>query len=233
MSLSGITFGPGISLGAGIVIGGSGGGGGGSFVLDLQGTVAPSGTTLFDQSGNNNDFNWYGNNPYTGSAYAFGSSDEAASNSGALLSGLGNTLTIQSWVKAPNGWGGSTAIIAKNPVFALRVDASGNRLNLVKYNIADQIVSLNSTLATNTWYNICAIQNSNGVTYLINGVSAGTYSGGSQAFNSSQDGVYIGYDAYTGQYSNLTYGRVEVWTSARTVGEVLADWDSQKSAYGY
>lgn len=229
-----LTLGKGLTIGNGITFGaGTGGGGGGSLILSLRGTVPTSGTTILDQSGNQNDFNWYGTNPWTvvNNYYDFASGTYATSNGNTLFNALTNEITIFAWVQFAYGFPNDLAIIARNPSFALRVDGGGHRLNLVKYNIADQ--NINYTFNTSDWYHICAIQSASNVTYVINGNTEGTVSGGGQNFNTSGASVFVGADDYIETNAPMYTARLDVWNVAKSVSDAQAAWNSQKSAYGY
>jgi len=221
-----------ISKGGAGTGGGNGGGNSLQPLLRLLGSVAPSGNTLLDQSGNGHDFTYEGSNPYNNNTYQFSGSNRAScSNFSSTF--LTNTVAIFSWVKVssfnPNN---SDSIISRGTSFGFRIDNSGSKINLVKYNVADQRVSI-SPLSTNTWYHLCAVQSATEVQYLVNGTVVGSFTN-SRSFNQSSAPVYIGYDNYTSikRYSNLMLGRVDMYNTA-TVSDAQAAWNSQKSAYGY
>lgn len=217
--------------GGSTISGTSGGGGGGNHILSLLGSVAPSGNTLLDQSGNGNNFNWMGTNPYdyTNDWYDFIAA-RAASNSNTLFDTITNQMTIFAWVKFAHGTGGNISIIAKNDSFALRVDGA-NSINLVKYNHVDQNVSY-SFNNTTIWYHICAIQSPTQVTYVINGAVIGTYTN-SDSFYANADPIFLGYDDYDGEEAHIQLGRLDVWNTAQSVSDAQSAWNSQKSSYGY
>jgi len=227
-----LTLGKGLTIGKGITFGaGTGGGGGGSLILSLLGSVGPVGTTIVDQSGNYDNFNWNGSNPWdsVNNLYDF-TNATATANSTTLFDAITNQITIFAWVKFPNGFSGNLAIIARNPSFALRID-NGNSINLVKYNHADQNVSYTFN-DTNKWYHICAIQSPTQVTYVINGSVIGTYTN-SDSFYTTADPIFIGYDDYTGEYAPIQISTLDVWNTAQSVADAQSAWNSQKSSYGY
>ena len=147
-------------------------------------------------------------------------------------------MTLSSWIKITT-FVSRMSIFGKGSLspgfggFDFRIDCceinNPMQLNLVKYGIVDQRVPI-STLSTNTWYNISAVQSSTKVDYYINGLSVGSFSN-STAYQTNTGSLRIGRDRnviYTpASISNILYYNREL-----SAAEILQNYNAQKSRYG-
>jgi len=204
-------------------------------LLNLDGTVATSGTTILDQSTYHNNFTWSGNNPYNSTYYAFTGGTIAQSNSTTYFTSMTNSLAMTMWVNFTSISGG-IGIISKTPGanrgWALRY--LGGQFNLVKYNVADQYSNGSYPLSPNTWYHIAVIQGGTSLTYMVNGqIISATNSADNSAFNNNSDTVQIGYDPYAGYGANMKVGMFRIYDAPLADSSVLTEFNNTKAAYGY
>lgn len=82
--------------------------------------------------------------------------------------------TVAVWVNFNSLPGGGDHPLIYAYSWALRVDTA-NTLNLVKYNVADQIINLSQPFQTGQWYHIVASVDTNETRYYVNGVKVGAY----------------------------------------------------------
>ena len=195
---------------------------------------------LPDSSGFNHPYAWTGTNPYNvgTTGYTFNGTGNWAYASDASNYNLGfNQMSFEMWVKIPSIPGSMSLIAAggnNSGGWALRLDSSGNALNLVKYNVADQSVSLPSQLQSDTWYHIAALQGGTSLTYMVNGVIVGAInSGDSNNFSFPNGTVNIAKDYYTGTNYAMTLGYLKVYDYCLTSSDVVTEYNNTKSGYGF
>ena len=204
-------------------------------LLNLDGSVATSGTTILDQTSYHNDFTWSGNDPFIGGAYAFTGGTIAQSNSTTYFTSMANSLAMTMWVNFTSISGG-IAIVSKTPGanrgWAFRY--LGGQFNLVKYNIADQYSNGSYPLSPNTWYHIAVMQGGTSLTYMVNGqIISATNSADNSAFNNNSDTVRIGYDPYSGYGANMKVGMFRIYDAPLADTSVTTEFNNTKAAYGY
>ena len=208
-------------------------------ILSLLSFDGVSGNQILDNTSYHNDFTWSGSNPFDGSYYVFaGSGNYAEANSQTYFDAIVNSMTIEMWVTFPS-IPSTTSLISKTADqgggWALRLDGSGNQLNLVKYNVADQIANLPSTLNANQWHHIAVMQGGTSLTYMVDGVIVGAVNNGAN-YNFDQSSgrpVFLTKDNYTGRNDAMTISTVDVYDYCRTTADVLADFENTKHSYGY
>ena len=103
---------------------------------------------------------------------------------------------------------GSTSLVTRTEGsngWALRVDDNGSSINLVKYGVADQSITLNIPLTTNTWHFISVSQFYGSLIFFVDGTEY-TLTGSSTPFATSDGPVRLQYDPYTTGNQN-----VEMW----------------------
>ena len=195
---------------------------------------------LPDSSGFNHPYVWTGTNPYNAgtTGYTFNGTGNYAYAQDASNYNLGfNQMSFQMWVKIPSIPGSMSLIAAggnNSGGWALRLDSSGNALNLVKYNVADQSVSLPSTLQADTWYHIAALQGGTSLTFMINGVIVGAVNNATNNNFSFPNGtVNIAKDYYTGTNYAMTLGYLKVYDYCLNASDVTTEFNNTKSGYGY
>ena len=195
---------------------------------------------LPDSSTFNHPYVWTGTNPYNAgtTGYTFNGTGNYAYAQDASNYNLGfNQMSFQMWVKIPSIPGSMSLIAAganNSGGWALRLDSSGNALNLVKYNVADQSVSLPSTLQADTWYHIAALQGGTSLTFMINGVIVGAINTATTNNFSFPNGtVNIAKDYYTGTNYAMTLGYLKVYDYCLTSSDVVTEYNNTKSGYGF
>ena len=148
-------------------------------------------------------------------------------------------MTLSSWIKI-------TAFVSRMSIFGkgstspgfggfdFRIDCCeinnpSMQLNLVKYGIVDQRVPI-STLSTNTWYNISAVQSSTKVDYYINGLIVGSFSN-STAYQTNTGSLRIGRDR-TVIYTPASISNILYYNRELSAAEILQNFNAQKARFG-
>ena len=194
---------------------------------------------LPDQSGFNNDYSYSGGNPYTaGEGYVLGGGKYVYSSSNTQYNAIVNSMTIEMWVKIPSIPSTMSLVAAGansgSGGWALRVDGSGNQLNLVKYNIADQTINLPSTLQANTWHHIVVAQGGSSLTYFVDGEIVGALNdAATNGFSYTSGNVNVSKDFYTSTNAGLTMGMLKIYDYCRLTADVVSEFNSHKSDYGF
>jgi len=194
---------------------------------------------LPDQSGFNNDYSYSGTNPYTaGEGYVLGGGKYVYSSSNTQYNAIVNSMTIEMWVKIPSIPGTMSLVAAGansgSGGWALRVDGSGNQLNLVKYNIADQTINLPSTLQANTWHHIVVTQGGSSLTYFVDGEIVGAVNDAvTNGFSYSSGNVNVSKDFYTSTNAGLTMGMLKIYDYCRLTVDIVNEFNSHKGDYGF
>jgi hypothetical protein len=149
------------------------------------------------------------------------------------------TLTIMGWFAFGSfNPGGSTSLVTRNDGgtgWALRVDDNGSSINLVKYGIADQVITLNTPLTPNTWHYISVSQDNSSVIFNIDGTSYST-TGSVVPFNDGNGSpVRLQYDPYTSGNQNIEMWMrdVKILPLAYDAAWLLSYYNSMKTGYGY
>ena len=109
-------------------------------------------------------------------------------------------------------------LINKNSYF-LRVDNSGESVNLTKENVVDQRVSF--SFSTGTWYHYAAVQSPTEVEYFIDGSSIGSYENSDDYATISARSFVIG-----GNWDGLI-DEVRVWNDVRTATEISDNYQKE------
>jgi hypothetical protein len=245
-----ITFGSGITIGSGITAGAAGGGGGGSYTTPTGSPTSlgdpaavfemglwTSGTTMPDISGDNNNFTLSNASAGNSQYYNFNGSTYATANNNGIPTAGATAMTLMGWFALSNLSGAHTLISRNNggAGWALRVDSNGSSINLVKYNRADQDISLNTPLTANDWHFISVSQDGSNVVYVVNGTTY-TLSGNGTAFEGSGIPVRLSYDAYTtgGPQAAQAMREVRIIDGVAYPDSTLTGiWSATKAAYGY
>jgi hypothetical protein len=142
-------------------------------------------------------------------------------------------MTLSVWIRITSFvanmaiFGKGTQVIGSGG-YDFRID-SNNQLNLVKYNIVDQTITLSNALITNTWYNIVAVQSSTKVDYYVNGNNVGTFSNAS-AYQTNTAEFRIARDRTT-TYTPSNISNIMFYNRTLTVVEILQNYNATKSRY--
>jgi hypothetical protein len=196
---------------------------------------------VVDISGNNHSMG-FNDQTYSGNInYAHFLNNSAQANDWTWPTAPGSTLSIMGWFAfASFNSSGTTSLITRTNGgpngWALRVDSAGAEINLVKYGIDDQRITLNTPLTANTWHYISMAQNGSSLVYNIDGTEYEA-AGNPAAFN--DDGgapVRLQYDPYTGGNQNI-----EMWmrdikiisSESLDSAALMSIWNAQKADYGY
>lgn len=144
------------------------------------------------------------------------------------------TMTLSAWVKVTN-FVANMSIFGKGDRLSgsggydFRID-SNSQLNLVKYFISDQRVNLSTTLNTNTWYNIVAVQSISQVDYYINGSNVGFYLN-STPYQKNTSEFAIARDRWN-IYTPATISSINFYNRVLTATEVQQNFNAQRSRFG-
>jgi len=249
MTAYNIRFGQGITIGNGVTAG-SGGGGGGGYTTPTGSPSSlgaaeavfemglwTSGTTMPDISGNGNTFTLSNASAGNSQYYSFDGSTYATADNSSIPTAGSNIMTLMGWFALTNLSGAHTLISRNNggAGWALRVDSVGTQVNLVKYNIADQSISLNTALTANDWHFISVSQTGSTLVYVVDG-NTYTASGSSAAFGGSGIPVRLSYDQYTagGPVAAQAMREVRIIDGVAYNSTTLTNyWNAQKASYGY
>ena len=195
---------------------------------------------LVDLSTFNNEYSYTGGNPYTNgvTGYTFtGSGSYASATSTTQFNQVVNSFTIEMWVKIPTIQGSMSLIAAggnSSGGWALRVDGSGNQLNFVKYNIADQTVNLPYSLQSNTWYHIVVAQGGTSLIYMINGEIVGAVSDAvSNNIQFPNGTVNIAKDFYTTTNYAMSLGLLKIYDYCRLSSDIVTEFNNTKTGFGF
>jgi hypothetical protein len=195
---------------------------------------------LPDQSGYYNEFAYAGANPYTNgvTGYTFtGSGSYAYAVSGTHYNAGYNEMSFQMWVKIPTIQSSMSLIAAggnNSGGWALRLDGGGNQLNLVKYNVADQTVTLPYTLQADTWYHIAALQGGTSLTFMINGVIVGAVNDATtNNFSFPSGTINIAKDYYTSTNYAMSLGYLKVYDYCLLSADITTEFNNTKVGYGF
>ena len=247
-----ITFSSGITIGSGITAGaaGGGGGGGGGYTTPTGSPTTlgdpaavfemglwTSGTTMPDISGDNNTFTLSNASAGNSQYYNFDGTTYATANNSGFPTAGATAMTLMGWFALSNLSGAHTLISRNNggAGWGFRVDSNGILVNLVKYNIVDQPIFLNSALTANDWHFISVSQTGSTVVYVVNGTTY-TRSGSSAAFEGSGIPVRLSYDQYTsgGPVAAQAMREVRIIDGVAYPDSTLTGiWNATKTAYGY
>jgi hypothetical protein len=143
-------------------------------------------------------------------------------------------MTLSVWIRITSFvanmaiFGKGTQVIGSGG-YDFRID-SNNELNLVKYNIVDQRITLSNALITNTWYNIVAVQSSTKVDYYVNGNNVGTFSN-SSAYQTNTAEFRVARNRAT-IYTPSNISNIMFYNRTLTVAEILQNYNALKSRYG-
>jgi hypothetical protein len=244
-----IRFGQGITIGNGVTAGSGGGGGGGSYTTPTGSPTSlgdpavvfemglwTSGTTVPDISGSGNTFTLSNASAGNSQYYNFNGSTYATANNSSIPTAGATAMTLMGWFAAP-AFSGSMTLISRNAGnygWGLRVDSSGNAVNLVKYDRGDQTISLNTALTANDWHFISVSQTGSTVVYVVDGTTY-TTSGNTTAFEGSGIPVRLAYDQYIGGVQAAQAMREVriIDGTAYPSSTLVGVWSATKAAYGY
>lgn len=195
---------------------------------------------LPDLSGFINEFAYAGANPYTNgvTGYTFtGSGSYAYAVSGTHYNAGYNEMSFQMWVKIPTIQGSMSLIAAggnNTTGWAIRLDGSGTALNLVKYNVADQSITLPYTLQSDIWYHIAVLQGGSSLTFMIDGVIVGAVNNATtNNFSFTSGTINIGKDEYTQTNYAMSLGYLKVYDYCLLSSDVVTEFNNTKEGYGF
>ena len=180
-------------------------------------------------------------NPYF--AYNGTSSQVSVTDTAALEPGAGS-WTMEAWVYLSNTGAGSKTILGKFDPGGLAADVSysmristANAYAQIGDGTGAYVDSISYTLTINTWTQIVYVW-TNGATKTlqtyINGASIGSVSHTLSSILNTPANLYIG--SYNGgeyaQWMNGRIGITRLYNAALTAGQVLQNYNADKSTYG-
>jgi hypothetical protein len=147
-------------------------------------------------------------------------------------------LTIIGWFAFADFNNGDISLVSRtsgSSGWALRVDAGGTQINLVKYGVMDQKITLGAPLTTNQWHYISVTQNGGSLLFNVDGELYST-SGAATPFDS--DGgtpVRLQYDPYNGgnQNTQMWMRDVKILPFQYDAAWLLYYYNLLKTGYGY
>jgi hypothetical protein len=144
------------------------------------------------------------------------------------------SMSLSAWINITS-FVGSMSICGKGTNISgqggydFRIDTN-NQLNLVKYFIIDQRITLSTSLTTNTWYNIAAVQSSTQVDYYINGSNVGFFSNSSEYQTNTSEFRIARARADT--YTPATISIISFYNRALTAAEIQQNFQATRGRYG-
>ena len=211
---------------------------GGAADFEMGGWNSGDPTSVLDLTGNNHNMS-LNNSGYSGNPHYYHFLNNSAQANDFNWPAMPSAnLAVMGWF-AFASFGGSTSVVSQNNGnlgWALRVDGTGSEINLVKYNNLDQIISLGTTLSTNSWHFIGVAQQGQAMYFVVDGT---TYmlSGSSTPFNNDSGApVRLQYDPYGGgnQGVEMWMRDVKIVSSiGLTSSDLLGVFNSTKANYGY
>jgi hypothetical protein len=198
-----------------------------------------SGTTWTDLSGNNNTgtlTNGPTFNGGNGGSIVFDGTNDFVTIPHTTLLNPTLSMTLSAWINVTTfttfmSIFGKGSTVSGAGGYDFRIDSS-TTLNLVKYFIDDQTITLSTALSTNIWYNITAVQSSTKVDYFINGITVGSYSN-TAAYQTNTLEFRIARDRSTIPiYTPANIAGVMFYTRVLTAAEILQNFNATRSRFG-
>jgi hypothetical protein len=196
-----------------------------------------SGTVWTDLSGQSNNgtlTNGPTFNSDNGGSIVFDGSNDyvAVSHNTTLNANL--SMTLSAWVNistfvTDNSIFGKGSTTSGQGGYDFRINSS-TQLNLVKYFVVDQTVTLSTPLSTNTWYNITAVQSSTKVDYFVNASNVGTFNN-SNAYQTNTIELRVGRDRNI-IYSSANISQVYKYNKILTSDEIRQNYNATKGRFG-
>jgi hypothetical protein len=203
-----------------------------------------TGTTLTDLSGNGLN-GAMTDIAYTSPYFTYnGTSSRVSIADNALIEPTTGDFTVETWVYATTIAGSSRVILGKfnnggasqHVSYALRSLGTG----VTRFEVGNGTSTVNSptfTLNTGTWYQIVGVWTnvaSNSIALYINGVSQGSNSHAFTSILNSTNPLSIG-SYNNGEFAQWWDGRIGVtrlYSKALSAGEVLQNYNADKTTYG-
>lgn len=211
---------------------------------DLTASYPGTGSTLFDVSGNGLN-GTMSNITYTDPYFAYnGTSSQVNIPDNALLEPGSGSWTMEAWVYLSNTGAGTRTILGKFDPGGLAADISysmrigaANAFAQFGDGTGAYVDSTLYTLTINTWTQIVYVW-TNGATKTlqtyINGSSIGSVNHTLNSILNTPSNLYIG--SYNGgeyaQWMNGRIGITRLYNAALTAGQVLQNYNANRSTYG-
>jgi hypothetical protein len=203
-----------------------------------------TGTTLTDLSVNGLD-GTMSNVSFTSPYFTYnGTSSNISVADNALLEPGGGDWSIEFWVNHSVTTGSSRVLIGKTDGggpgdwgYGLRSGAPGNTFMEIG-NGSTSITSPSSTLSINTWYQVVGVWTnvaSNSLALYINGSLIGSNSHSFTSIKNTTSPLFIGSfgdGSAFGQWLNGRMGVVRMYNKALSAGEIVQNFNADKSKYG-
>jgi len=193
-------------------------------------------TQVPDISGYNHGMSLNNNNAGNANWYNFYNNSAQANDTNWPV--LDVRLTIMGWFAFSDFNKTDISLVSRtngNDGWALRVDTNGTQINLVKYNVMIQRITLGAPLTTNQWHYISVSQNGSSVIFNVDG-QLYTTSGAAVPF--SDDGgapVRLQYDPHNGgnQNTQMWMRDVKILPFEYDAAWLYSYYNSLKTGYGY
>jgi hypothetical protein len=203
-----------------------------------------SGTTITDLSGNGRN-GTMSNISFTSPYFTYnGTSSNISVADNALLEPGSGDWSVEFWVNHSVITGSSRVIIGKTDGggagdwgYGLRTSNVGNTFMEIG-NGSTSITSPSSTLSINTWYQVVGVWTnvaSNSLALYINGSLIGSNSHSFTSIKNTTSPLFIGSfgdGSAFGQWLNGRMGVVRMYNKALSAGEIVQNFNADKSKYG-
>lgn len=193
-------------------------------------------TQVPDISGYNHGMSLNNNNAGNANWYNFYNNSAQANDTNWPV--LDVRLTIMGWFAFSDFNKTDISLVSRtngNDGWALRVDTNGTQINLVKYNVMIQRITLGAPLTTNQWHYISVSQNGSSVIFNVDGQ---LYTTSGTAVPFSDDGgapVRLQYDPHNGgnQLTQMWMRDVKILPFEYDAAWLYSYYNSLKTGYGY
>lgn len=194
-----------------------------------------AGTVWTDMSGFSNNITLINNVGFStinaGSLVFNGTNNYAEGTNSASLD-ASTSMTVSAWIRITN-FSGLMSIVGKgstSPAGGWDFRLDGNtQLNLVKYAITDQKVTINA-LSANVWQNLCAVQGPANVTYYVNGSGVGIFNN-SSSFVASTANLRVARDRDI-TYTPSNIGQIMIYNRTLSALEIQQNFNALRGKYG-
>jgi hypothetical protein len=195
-----------------------------------------SGTTLYDLSGNNNNFSITGASYNSNGYFTFNGSSNYMSNASLSTIGLANAATCTIWLQPSSGQSDGTY----NGLFCYGIRTCASQTFLMSMNNTygptmakwcDDFTSPTANMNTTAWWQYTLVVNGTSVAFYLNGSAAG--SGTLSGANNIGTGIAtIGCTDLYGRFFKGNIASVQFYNRAFSSSEIVNNYNIQKGRFG-
>lgn len=196
-----------------------------------------SGTTWYDLSGNNNDVEMQnsGSISWTGGStgyFSTGSNGWFTKSNASNVPAGNSSYTLSAWIQLGSTWN-ANGIISIGPFGSTNQSnafRTGTTNQLINYWWGNDLSLIGSLSPTDSWFNAVAKFNGTTRSIWVNGVSIGSDT--PVGHNVTNSDIQIA-KTYSNEYLQGNIAQVLIYDVALSDAEILANFNSSKSRFGY